>query len=60
MYVYCAERGGLERVLNYKNSTRFELNLSRVGANSAQIELGYLRVVLEFDDALTKQFVIKS
>jgi len=54
------ERGGLERVLDYKNPTRFELNLSWIGANSAQVGLNYLRVVLEFDSALTKQFVIKS
>ncbi len=51
---YCAERDGLERVLDYKNPTRFELNLPRVGANPARVELDYLRVVLEFDDALTK------
>jgi len=53
-FEYCAERGGLERVLDYKNLIRFELNLSRVEANLAQVELSYLRVVFEFDDALTK------
>jgi len=59
-FIYCAERGGLERVLDYKNPTRFEFDLSWVGANSAQIELSYLRVVFRFDGALTKQFVIEN
>jgi len=57
---YCVERGGLERVLDYKNSTRFELNLSWVEANLVRVGLSYLRVVLGFDDALIKQFVIES
>jgi len=54
------ERDELKRILNYKNSTRFGLNLPRVEANFAQIELNYLQIVLEFNNALIKQFVIKN
>jgi len=56
---YCAKQDKLKRILNYKNSIRFELNLSRIKANFAQIKLNYLRIVFEFDNALTKQFVKK-